>query len=581
MSGAFDAVSDFGSSLVSSAADLGSAVTDFGTEFASSISDFTGFDLSLDSVADFGGFAEIGSFAGDASWFDTFNFGSITEFAGQVQSDFTGFINSAQSAYQAYQQYAPVVNLASSALGIQNPINELIQPVGQLVGIAGTAAGVAGTVSGVAGAADSGNIRSLITNPAVVTTATGILNTAGGGVVTTGIQAGVSAYNTAQSIVAAIPTQNPAAVASTGSSNVNDFISAYDPETSSWSVYDTINGTTVQTGLTEQQALLAEQDLGITDGITLNTSTTTTDDPFEQARLDRLLDLEANQPTSADVISATNGITVAQTDAARYQQSIRSLRNNKAQSSDWRVRLRLAPNSQYLYNATQPGILAALKLTDGVIFPYTPTVETAYKANYDTYDLTHSNYRGYFYKNSYVDAVNLRATFTAQDSKEADYLLAVIHFFRSCTKMFYGQDSQRGAPPPLVYLSGYGDYQFSEHPCLISQFNYSLPPDVDYIRAQNNLQSNTNQLNQRLRNPIANNPVAYTANRILNSGLFAGALATNPAMANNLDNSAPTYVPTKMEISITLLPVQSRSQVSNNFSVQGFANGNLLRDGYW
>lgn len=361
----------------------------------------------------------------------------------------------------------------------------------------------------------------------------------------------------------------------------NEFISAYDPETESWSVYDTVNGTTIQTGLTEQQALLAEQDLGITNNITLNTNTTTSDDPFEQARLDRLADLEANQPTSADVISAANGITVAQTDAARYQQSIRSLRNNKAQSSDWRVRLRLAPNSQYLYNAPQPGILAPLKITNGVIFPYTPTVETAYKANYDAYDLTHSNYRGYFYKNSYVDAVNLRATFTAQDSKEADYLLAVIHFFRSCTKMFYGQDTQRGAPPPMVYLSGYGDYQFSEHPCLISQFNYSLPPDVDYIRAQNNLQSNTNQLNNRLRNPIANNPLAYTVNRIRNSGLFAGALATNPAIANNLANSAPTYVPTKMEISITMLPVQSRSQVSNNFSVQGFANGNLLRDGYW
>jgi hypothetical protein len=559
MGGAISAIANVGiSSIVGDFAgplSLGSVVTDFGTEFASSITDFTGFELPLNSVADFGGFAEIGSFAGNADWFNTFNPGSIIDTLpgvgdfslGSVTSslpslnnivsianpvsDFSGFITTGQSLLPT--------NLVSAAQDVVNTGDLNILDAAQTAQLTRNI---------------DPNLVSFLNDPALPTAATA----------TASVNRIINAAENLESTQMA-----------------NEFISAYDPETSSWSVYDTINGTTVQTGLTEQQALLAEQDLGITDGITLNTSTTTSDDPFEASRLEALANLNANQPTEADVISATNGITVAQTDAARYQQSIRSLRNNKAQSSDWRVRLRLAPNSQYLYNATQPGILAALKLTDGVIFPYTPTVETAYKANYDTYDLTHSNYRGYFYKNSYVDAVNLRATFTAQDSKEADYLLAVIHFFRSCTKMFYGQDSQRGAPPPLVYLSGYGDYQFSEHPCLISQFNYSLPPDVDYIRAQNNLQSNTNQLNNRLRNPIANNPVAYTANRILNSGLFSGALATNPAMANNLANSAPTYVPTKMEISITMLPVQSRSQVSNNFSVQGFANGNLLRDGYW
>jgi hypothetical protein len=116
---------------------------------------------------------------------------------------------------------------------------------------------------------------------------------------------------------------------------------------------------------------------------------------------------------------------------------------------------------------------------------------------------------------------------------------------------------------------------------VVSQFNYTLPPDVDYIRAQNNLQSNTNQSINRLRNPIANNPVAYSANRLLNSSLFAGALAGRPAQTSNLANGEPTYVPTKMEIAITLLPIQSRSNISNNFSVRGFANGNLLKDGYW
>jgi hypothetical protein len=395
-------------------------------------------------------------------------------------------------------------------------------------------------------------------------------------------QSALEQTNTAIGLVSTAREQASVVVLSTEASTVNSAApvggavnqySMVKNTDGSYSVFDRTTNTTVLTGLTEQTAISQVQALGITAaGITEKTATPVAIDGG---------DLGEIVITAPRILDNTAGITVAQTNAARYQQSIRSLRNNQAQATDWRVRLRLAPNSNYLYNAQQPGILAALKLTDGVIFPYTPSIETGYTANYEPYDLTHSNYRGYFYKSSHVDAVNIRATFTAQDSKEADYLLAVIHFFRSCTKMFYGQDQQRGAPPPLVYLNGYGDYQFNEHPCVVSQFNYSLPPDVDYIRAQSNLQSNTNQLNNRLRNPIANNPLAYSVNRIINSGLLPGALDTRPALANNLATGAPTYVPTKMELSITLLPVQSRSQISNNFSVKAFANGNLLKDGYW
>jgi hypothetical protein len=42
-----------------------------------------------------------------------------------------------------------------------------------------------------------------------------------------------------------------------------------------------------------------------------------------------------------------------------------------------------------------------------------------------------------------------------------------------------------------------------------------------------------------------------------------------------------TYVPTKIDLSITLLPVQTRSQVSKQFSVKEFSNGNLLKKGFW
>jgi len=374
------------------------------------------------------------------------------------------------------------------------------------------------------------------------------------------------------------------------------YATVYNPTTNTWSVYDSVTGETAVSGLSEQQAREAQTRFAITAAsIALNSSpgSVGAQDPrsvaLTAAQLAAQL-AQVNNAAGGNIVSQSNAVTAGLTDAARNQAAIRSLRNNKAQSSDWRVRLRLAPNSNYLYNepgigpngpVNGPGIMAALRATDGVVFPYTPSIETAYKANYEAYDLTHSNYRGYFYRNSYVDVINLRATFTAQDTNEANYLLAVIHFFRSATKMFYGQDSLRGAPPPLVYLNGYGNYQFNEHPCVISQFNYNLPPDVDYIRCQSWLNNNTNLQLARLRNPIANNPLAYSVNRLLNSRLLPGAKDSRPSLASNLADGEPTYVPTKMEISISLLPIQSRAQVSQNFSVKGFADGNLLKGGYW
>jgi hypothetical protein len=267
------------------------------------------------------------------------------------------------------------------------------------------------------------------------------------------------------------------------------------------------------------------------------------------------------------------------------EQATLQARNNEAAAPDWRVRLQLASGATYLYKDPVPGILAPLAETDGVIFPYTPTIETSYAANYDKYDLTHSNYRGYFYKNSVVNDISIRGTFTAQDTAEAEYMLAVIHFFRSVTRMFYGQDALRGAPPPLVYLSGFGEYQFNEHPCLVSNFSYSLPNEVDYIRAwaPNNY---GNLFSQRAKTGgISTNPLSAALSRLAAAGLPKAAEPSAPDPSNIVQNvnnlTEATYVPTKIEINITLLPTNTRSQVSQQFSVKEFANGSLLKGGFW
>jgi len=264
---------------------------------------------------------------------------------------------------------------------------------------------------------------------------------------------------------------------------------------------------------------------------------------------------------------------------AQKQATLQAQRK-QANDGDWRVKLRLAPSASYLYKAEEPGILQPLAVTDGVVFPYTPQINTNYQANYSTYDLTHSNYRGYFYQNSYVGEIAIQATFTAQDTYEANYLLAVIHFFRSVTKMFYGQDAERGAPPPLVYLQGLGQYQFNLAPCVVSQFTYNLPTDVDYIRAGSTNINGTDLQFRRDRQNLPTNPFSSAWQRLTTAGLSKGGLFSPPAPAT-LGTDRPTYVPTKIDLSLTLLPMQSREQVSKQFSLKQFANGDLLKGGFW
>ena len=249
---------------------------------------------------------------------------------------------------------------------------------------------------------------------------------------------------------------------------------------------------------------------------------------------------------------------------------------NFQQKPDWRVRLSLAPNANYLYKVPKgkAGILEPLQATDGVIFPYTPAVSVAYSAGYDPSELIHSNYKVYQYKGSSVDTVSISCDFTAQDTTEANYLLAVIHFFRSVTKMFYGQDQNpnNGVPPPLCYLSGFGAYTFDAHPLVVTNFTYATPTEVDYIRAGS--QTNQPGVNIAQQNSTVNTFNSSTTRTAMN-GL--SPKVPNFSTQNSMINSEATDVPTKIQLQITCIPIVTRNDISNKFSLKEYATGELLR----
>lgn len=312
----------------------------------------------------------------------------------------------------------------------------------------------------------------------------------------------------------------------------------------------------------------------------------------------------AADPGATPANNTTPGINKAQAQAALKDTT------NFDTKKDWRVRLSLSPGADYLYKVApgSAGILNPLQNTDGVIFPYTPNITISYNANYDPVPITHINYKIYQYLNSSVDQVNITCDFTAQDTYEATYLLAVIHFFRSVTKMFYGQDQnpKPGTPPPLCYLFGLGEFQFNAHPLVVSAFTYTLPSEVDYIRADPSgsyelsevkvtgaksitpeVKKPSSVFSDAIKGSLKNTRLGQgiaKLGRVIGQDLTFGGILSSPSVQEQSNFagfkaysiSEPTYVPTKLQIQLTCIPIVSRYDVSNRFSLRDYANGKLL-----
>jgi hypothetical protein len=199
---------------------------------------------------------------------------------------------------------------------------------------------------------------------------------------------------------------------------------------------------------------------------------------------------------------------------------------------DWRIRISLPTNSSIFYQnagasqiAMQPIIESGV---NGVIFPYTPQISVAHNARYQEQSLTHSNFKNYFYEGSDVAAITISGDFTAQNEKEAAYVLSCVYFLRACTRMWFGQTASLpvGTPPTIVFLDGYGQFYFPHVSCVVTNFTHSLPNDVDYIPLKSAFQN--------------------------------------------------TRIPTMSQISVTLQPVVSRKRMHEDFNLDYVAQGLLL-----
>lgn len=202
--------------------------------------------------------------------------------------------------------------------------------------------------------------------------------------------------------------------------------------------------------------------------------------------------------------------------------------------NDWRVRISVPDLATF---RSSPLLSPLIETGNSVIFPIVPTIAVQYTASYETIAPVHTNFTYPQYVNSAVQEIAITGEFPVQNEQEGRYWLAATHFFRSVTKMFYGDSSNKGAPPPLVKLNGYGDFVFNNVPVVVTSFVSDLPNNVDYIRV-----------------PIDTNATGQYEQRY-------------------------QMVPTNSTIAITVRPTYSRGKAAS-FSLDKFINGELADKGF-
>jgi len=208
-------------------------------------------------------------------------------------------------------------------------------------------------------------------------------------------------------------------------------------------------------------------------------------------------------------------------------------------------------------NASNP--MAILHETNGVIFPYTPTVTYKQNPQWQSQDLTHSIQQYYYFTAVESAQISIGGRFTVQNSQEGKYLLGVWHFLRSYSKMHFGiNDPQKGLPPPILLLDGYGGYVFNELPIIIQTWNIDFPADVDYVRVS------------------TSTPIVGPEIRRDQSGT-SSSTANIGSPASSSPGNEYAYLPSSTNINITAVVQRPPNSLKRDFNLQDFREGRLLK----
>jgi hypothetical protein len=255
-----------------------------------------------------------------------------------------------------------------------------------------------------------------------------------------------------------------------------------------------------------------------------------------------------------------------------------------ANANDWRVRLSLANWTSF---KSSP-VLAPLKDAGGLIFPYTPSINISGAAKYQPISTTHSNYAFQAYQHSEPGKITITAPMFVEDQSQGLYWIAMVHYLRSLTKMFTGNDPKSGNPPPIVKLNGYGNYVFKNLPVVVTDFSIQLDASCDYIGvnvvgsaagALEGVADSVGGLADTLGGAIPGlSGITDTVSSIAGGvGQVAGLLGSFGV--GGTTSGGVSHVPTKSSFSVTLQTAYSRESV-RKFSLDRFVTGGYLNNSF-
>ena len=185
--------------------------------------------------------------------------------------------------------------------------------------------------------------------------------------------------------------------------------------------------------------------------------------------------LSASAGMLNNILSLKRGANIPK-GAQVFAKQGQAIQLNPGAKDDWRVRITCEWN-----NFNSP-LFKKLVDTGGVVWPYMPNITVSTKAEYNTIPITHANYSQYSYKNSVVDDITISGEFSCETASDGDYWIAATTFFKTATKMFFGEGNLAGNPPIICNLTGYGSHVFDKVPVIIKSFSVDLKDDVNYIK---------------------------------------------------------------------------------------------------
>lgn len=253
-----------------------------------------------------------------------------------------------------------------------------------------------------------------------------------------------------------------------------------------------------------------------------------------------------------------------------------------ASIDDWRARLTLPTWPSFRGSP----VLKPLHDVGGMIFPYTPTIQLSSTASYSKITPVHSNYQFNAYQHSDPGQIVITAPMNVEDPTQALYWIAALHYFRSMTKMFSGNDPKAGNPPPIVQFNAYGSYVFNNVPVAVQSFSTTLMPDCDYIEvstrtsiagAVNAISGGIGAAAGAVGSAFGLQKVTDTITDITDGVSKVATLANSMGIGGKMGGGI-AHVPTKSQFSITLIPMYSRTSV-RKFSLDNFVAGGYLHSG--